>query len=131
MVAMIDTAVDATHPELIGAIAGIFDAVEAGSAPAEPHGTEIAGILVAHARLIGGCARGQAAQRARLPRWQSRCGAIDLAATAEGDRLGFHAGAKVMNMSFTGPTDPLLERVLKAAAGEGRDLHRCGRKQRS
>ena len=31
----------------------------------------------------------------------------------------FDAGAKIMNMSFTGPMDPLLERVIKAAAGKG------------
>ncbi len=31
----------------------------------------------------------------------------------------FDAGAKVMNMSFTGPMDPLLERIIKAASDKG------------
>ena len=31
----------------------------------------------------------------------------------------FDAGARVMNMSFTGPMDPLLERIVKAAADKG------------
>ena len=53
MIAVIDTAIDAAHPELAGAIAGMFDAVGEGPAPAEPHGTEIAGILAAHAELTG------------------------------------------------------------------------------
>ena len=53
MIAVIDTAIEAAHPELVGTIAGIFDAVGEGPAPPEPHGTEIAGILVAHAELKG------------------------------------------------------------------------------
>jgi subtilisin family serine protease len=31
----------------------------------------------------------------------------------------FDAGAKVMNMSFAGPMDPLLERIIKNAADKG------------
>jgi subtilisin family serine protease len=50
MIAVIDTAIEAAHPELVGTIAGVFDAVADGLSPAEPHGTEIAGILVAHLR---------------------------------------------------------------------------------
>ena len=53
LVAVIDTAIEAAHPELVGTIAGMFDAVGEGPSPAEPHGTEIAGILAAHAELTG------------------------------------------------------------------------------
>ena len=119
MVAMIDTAVDATHPELIGAIAGVFDAVETGSAPAEPHGTEIAGILVAHARLAG------VAPDAKLLSVRAFRGGSSGPAQSttlqllKGVDWAFHAGARIVNMSFSGPMDPLLERVLKAAAGKG------------
>ena len=37
----------------------------------------------------------------------------------KGINWAFDAGAKIMNMSFTGPMDPLLERIVKAAAEKG------------
>ena len=39
MIAVIDTAIEGAHPELTGAIAGMFDAVGEGPSTAEPHGT--------------------------------------------------------------------------------------------
>ena len=50
MIAVIDTAIEDAHPELVGAIVGVFDAVGEGPSRAEPHGTEIAGILVGACR---------------------------------------------------------------------------------
>jgi subtilisin family serine protease len=37
----------------------------------------------------------------------------------KGINWAYDAGAKVMNMSFTGPLDPLLERIIKVAADKG------------
>ena len=86
MIAVIDTAIDAAHPELAGAIAGIFDAVGEGPATAEPHGTEIAGILVARSRL--GCgAGGQAPQRPCFSRQRRDPRSHDVS-TAERNQLG-------------------------------------------
>ena len=81
MIAVIDTAIEAAHPELVGTIAGVFDAVADGPSPAEPHGTEIAGILVAHAALTGvapaascsACAPSAAARRAPRSPPRSSC----------------------------------------------------------
>jgi subtilisin family serine protease len=119
MIAVIDTAIDAAHPELAGAIAGVFDAVGKGPAPAEPHGTEIAGILVARSALKG------VAPEAKLLSVRAFRGSGADPATStslqllKGINWAFASGAKVMNMSFTGPTDPLLERIIKNAAAKG------------
>jgi subtilisin family serine protease len=119
MIAVIDTAIEAAHPELIGTIAGTFDAVADGPSPAEPHGTEIAGILVAHSAL-----KGVAPEAKVLSVRAFRGGKTSPAQSTslqllKGINWAFASGAKVMNMSFTGPMDPLLERIIKAAAAKG------------
>lgn len=119
MVAIIDTAVDATHPELIGAIAGTFDAGEAGPAKAEPHGTEIAGILVAHAKLVGVAPEAKLLSVRAFRRGGEGPAQSTTLQLLKGIDWAFHTGARVMNMSFAGPMDPLLERVIKAAAEKG------------
>jgi subtilisin family serine protease len=119
VVAVIDTAIDAAHPELLGAIAGNFDAVGKGSSAAEAHGTGIAGILVARSKLTG------VAPEAKLlsVRAFSGGGAKPAQSTTlqllKGIDWAFTSGARVMNMSFAGPIDPLLERIIKAAAEKG------------
>jgi hypothetical protein len=113
LVAVIDSGIDASHPELAGSIAGTFDALDS---PAKPHahGTAIAGLIAAHSRLMG------AAPGARILAVQ----AFDPAgATAQGttfnilkglDWAAAH-GARVINMSFAGPPDPAIHRSLEAA----------------
>src|SRR5262249_53523123 len=52
LIAVIDSGIDVTHPELAGMIAQIYDATGIGEKP-HRHGTGIAGAMVAHARLTG------------------------------------------------------------------------------
>jgi subtilisin family serine protease len=119
MVAVIDTPIEAAHPELVGAIAGVFDAVEGGASPAELHGTEIAGILAAHSSLTG------VAPEAKLLSVRAFRGGGGTPAQSttlqllKGINWAFDAGAKVMNMSFAGPMDLLLEHIIKTAADKG------------
>ena len=51
-IAVIDSGVDAKHPELANSIADSFDALGSKEGP-HVHGTGIAGAIVAHARLMG------------------------------------------------------------------------------
>lgn len=51
-VALINSAVDATHPDLAGAIAGSFDATGTPFAP-HAHGTAVAALIAAHGKLVG------------------------------------------------------------------------------
>ncbi len=120
MIAVIDTAIEADHPELTDAIADVFDAVGDGQSNVELHGTQIAGILRSRAKLTG-----VAPDSKLLSVRAFRRG--DEAGTAQSTSLrllkgidwAFDSGAKVMNMSFTGPLDPLLERIVTAAAEKG------------
>jgi len=51
-VAIIDSGVDANHPELSGAIAETYDTLSKPMTP-HKHGTAIAGLIAAHGRLMG------------------------------------------------------------------------------
>jgi subtilisin family serine protease len=112
-VAVIDSGVDTNHPELVGAVAETYDTL---SPPMTPHrhGTAIAGLIAAHGKLMG------AAPGARILAVR----AFDAAgASAEGTSFNILKGldwaaangARVVNMSFAGPSDPALHRSLAAA----------------
>lgn len=117
LVAVIDSGIDASHPELAGAIAQTFDALETPAA-AHKHGTAIAGLIAAHGKLMGSAPRAQIlAIRAFDPARTSAEGntfsilkSLDWAAAN---------GARVINMSFAGPADPAVHRSLEAARKKG------------
>ena len=117
LVAVIDSGVDITHPELAGSIAGVLDTGKV-PAPAHKHGTAVAGLVAAHGKLMG------AAPGAKL----LAVHAFDPKdAGAEGttfnilkgiDWAAAH-GARIINMSFAGPADPAIHRLLEAARKKG------------
>jgi len=117
LVAVIDSGVDANHPELAGAVAESYDTLTAPMTP-HKHGTAIAGLIVAHGKLMG------AAPGAHILAIRAFDGS---GASAEGttfnilkglDWAAAH-GARVINMSFAGPPDPALHRSLEAAHKKG------------
>jgi len=117
LVAVIDSAIDITHPELAGSIAERFDALMPSTGP-HKHGTAIAGLIAAHAKLMG------AAPGARI----LAVSAFDPKnAGAEGTTFNIlkgldwaaTRGTRVINMSFAGPPDPLIHRSLEAAHKKG------------
>src|SRR5674476_933010 len=117
LVAVIDSGVDANHPELAGAVAQTYDTLTAPMTP-HKHGTAIAGLIAAHGRLMG------AAPAARILAIR----AFDSAGTsAEGSTFNILKsldwaaanGARVINMSFAGPADPAMHRSLEAARKKG------------
>ncbi len=116
LVAVIDSGVDATHPELAGVIAGTFDAVSSGEPHA--HGTAVAGAIAAHSRLQGVApsahilavrAFGASGSGAEGTTFNILKG-LDWAAGQ---------GARIFNMSFAGPADPGLARAMAAAHQRG------------
>ena len=117
LVAVIDSGVDAGHPELQGAIAETFDALGKMEKP-HPHGTAIVGAIVAHAKLMG------IAPSARILAIRA-FGVAGTSAEAtsyailKGLDYAAGQGARVVNMSFAGPSDPALSLHLASAHERG------------
>lgn len=112
-IAVIDSDVDARHPDMHGAVTERFD--PAGSA-AKPHlhGTGMAGAIVAKYRLRG------VAPEANIVAVK----AFDERSTGQeattfqilkGIDHAMRRGVRVINMSFAGPYDVMIERKLKEA----------------
>jgi hypothetical protein len=116
-VAVIDSGIDVNHPELANAIAASFDALGSKEGP-HVHGTGVAGAIVSHARLMGSApaarilairAFGAAPNGAQSTSYVILKG-LDYAAAH---------GAEIINMSFAGPKDALIERGIAAMAAKG------------
>src|SRR5215472_7152510 len=113
-VAVIDSQIDAAHPDLAGAFGEQFDAV--GKADkADNHGTGMTGAIVAHRRLLG-VAPGVRilAVHAFSPDQQNSAQATTQHVLA-GIDWAIEKGARIINMSFAGPYDPMLQLALKKA----------------
>jgi hypothetical protein len=114
LVAVIDSGIDGSHPELAGTLDPASPARTIG-----PHGTAIAGVIAAHQRLVS------AAPKVRLLAFDSflapegspaRGSTLDILKSL--DRAA-SAGARIVNLSFAGPEDTLLAAGLAAAHGRG------------
>ena len=125
-VAVIDTGLGDGHPELAGRVVEARDFVGAGRADvhAESHGLAVAGLIAASADNgvgITGVAPESSIVAMRAcwqtdPAREAACNSFTLAlalAAAIDDR------AAVINLSLTGPRDPLLERLLDRAIRRG------------
>jgi subtilisin family serine protease len=117
VVAVIDSGIDIKHPEFANSILDSFDALGSKEGP-HFHGTGIAGAIVSHARLMGSApaarilairAFGAAPTGAESTSFVV-LKAIDYAASHD---------AKIVNMSFAGPKDALIERGIAAMAAQG------------
>ena len=108
LVAVIDSGVDTAHPDLAGAFAASFDVL--GPHEVHFHGTAMAGAIAAHGRLMG------VAPRVRLLAVRSLDaeGQGTSLSIADGIEWAVARGARVINMSFAGPQDPLLRAHLAA-----------------
>jgi hypothetical protein len=115
-VALIDSEIDAKNSDLDGVIVKNFDALGGDDKPHQ-HGTAMAGAIAAHGKLVG-IAPGAQLLAAR---------AFDDARDSKGTSFAIYKslqwavdnGARVVNMSFAGPADPTLHRLLAAAADKG------------
>ncbi|HEY8032749.1 MAG TPA: S8 family serine peptidase [Methylocella sp.] len=119
LVAVIDSGIDRNHPELLNAVKDGFDPGGAKAVPAL-HGTAVAGIIAAHAELTG------VAPQARILAVQA-FGSADPKVAGHGTTYDILPGiewselhgARVVNMSFTGPRDPALAREIADGARRG------------
>ncbi len=118
LVAVIDSLIDAGHPDLAGSLVGQYDAVTGADKPDE-HGTGMTGAIVAHRRLLGVAPGARVlaihafspnAERPQQATTQNIIAGIDWAIAK---------GARIINMSFAGPYDPMLQLALKRAHDKG------------
>jgi subtilisin family serine protease len=116
--AIIDSGVDVTHPELKGAVADSIDVV-GGKATPDTHGTAIAGIVGAREQLSG------IAPDARIVavRAFAQTSAGRTEGTTETLIKGIDAalgkGVRLFNLSFAGPRDPSVEQIIRIAESKG------------
>jgi hypothetical protein len=116
-VAVIDSGIDVTHPELADAVAESFDALGAKEGP-HVHGTGIAGAIVSHARLMGSAPKARILAIRAFGAAANGAESTSFVILKSLDFAAMH-GAQIVNMSFAGPKDPLVERGIEAAAGKG------------
>jgi subtilisin family serine protease len=117
IVAVIDSGIDVGHPELAGAIADTFDALGSKEGP-HVHGTGIAGVIVAHARLMGSAPLAKILAIRAFGATSSGAESSSFVILKSLDYAAAH-GARIVNMSFAGPKDPVIERGLAAATAKG------------
>ena len=114
-VAVIDSGIDAKHPELANSIADNFDALGSSEGP-HIHGTGIAGAIVAHAKLMGSAPE---ARIIAIRAFGGTTGSAESSSYIILRSLNYAAehGAQIVNMSFAGPKDAVIERAIAATAG--------------
>jgi subtilisin family serine protease len=117
LIAVIDTAIDTAQADLNGSIVGQYDAVKTPLVPLE-HGTEMAGAIVAHGRLMG-VAPGAHVLAVRAFDASSAGGHATTARLLDSLQWTSTSEARIVNMSFAGPSDPGLQAMIAA-------LHRKG-----
>jgi subtilisin family serine protease len=122
-IAQIDSGVEVGHPDLRGQIQLVHNAVAHTRYAAEEHGTAVAGIIAARANngigIVG------IAPEARLLAlrgcWErvpaaAQCDTLSLAKALQ---LALDGGARIVNLSFSGPPDRLLRELLNAVIERG------------
>ncbi|MBR0841457.1 S8 family serine peptidase [Bradyrhizobium liaoningense] len=116
-VAVIDSGIDARHPELAHSVADNFDALGSAEGP-HVHGTGIAGVIAAHARLMGSAPE---ARIIAIRAFGGSAGAAESSSYIILRSLNYAAehGAQIVNMSFAGPKDAVIERAIAATAARG------------
>ncbi|MDM0069590.1 S8 family serine peptidase [Variovorax sp. J31P207] len=118
-VAVVDSRIDRHHPDLEGQVALEEDFVDGHGDQPEDHGTAVAGIIAA--RADNGAGILGVAPNARLLAlracWQQS--SQSTVCTSLGLAMALHFaithGAEVINLSLSGPSDRLLDRLLDVA----------------
>ena len=119
IVSVIDSGIDVSHPEVTGVVTETFDAI-GGEARPDTHGTAMTGAIAAHGQLTG------LAPDAHVVAVRAFAGSGQqppAKAGAEGTTFHILRGldwsyerqARIVNMSFAGPKDPALSRMMSAA----------------
>ncbi len=128
MVAVIDSRIEASHPDLAGQVAIVQDFAPEHPAASEQHGTGVAGVIAAkadnrlgiagvapRARLMGLRACWQTTGRSPMPP-VTVCDSLSLAKALH---FAIEHNAQVINLSLSGPRDSLLGKLLEVGLARG------------
>lgn len=117
LVAVIDSGIDADHPELKTSVAESFDAIDFDPAGQKRHGTAMAAVIAANSQLLGiaPSVRLLSARAFGVPKGGSKASATTFA-ILKSMQWSFDRGARIFNLSFAGPRDPALMKGLDALA---------------
>lgn len=125
-VAVVDSSVDTSHPDLEGRVVWMQDLVETAEQDLlDVHGTAIVGVIAAKANnqegIVGVAPDAQvlalrACWRTASGPGEALCSTYTLVRALD---LAIRASAKVVNLSLTGPEDPILARLIARAVAGG------------
>jgi len=125
-VAIIDTGIDASHPDLAGRVVKQENFVDGSKNSArDRHGTAVAGVIAAvenNSQGIVGVAPAAKlyAMRACWPAPRDNSGAVCSTLTlAKALSAAIEARMDIVNLSLTGPSDPLLTRLIEVGLRRG------------
>jgi subtilisin family serine protease len=127
-IAVVDTGVDTTHPDLQGRIGDTHNEVDddATSFNRDSHGTEVAGIITAdadnHQGIVGIAPESvldlyKACWYPQTPHSGARCNSFTLAKALAAI---IDTNTRIINLSLGGPADPLLGKLLDQLLSQGR-----------
>ncbi|QOZ35481.1 S8 family serine peptidase [Bradyrhizobium sp. CCBAU 53421] len=113
-IAVIDSGVDAAHPELANTVADTFDALGSKDGP-HAHGTAVAGVIAARVRLTGSAPE---VRILAIRAFGAAAGGAESTSYVILKSLDYAVahGAQIVNMSFAGPQDAFVARAVAAAA---------------
>jgi subtilisin family serine protease len=115
-IAVIDSEIDANHPDLAGVVANRFDA-GCGNTPPDAHGTGMTGAIASHQHLLG--VAPDAKVIAICAFGGDATGESTSIKIIKGLDYAIQQGARIVNMSFAGPRDPTLAQALQIARERG------------
>jgi hypothetical protein len=118
MVAVIDSQIDSAHPELAKGIAETFDAVGRADQP-HTHGTGMAGAIVSQDRLMGVAPGARTLAIHAFSTGTQQSPQATTQSIIAGLEWALNKGARIVNMSFAGPYDPILALAIKKASERG------------
>jgi subtilisin family serine protease len=116
-VAVIDSGIDVRHPEFAGSIADSWDALGSSEGP-HVHGTGVAGAIVAHVTVEGSAPAAKIIAIRAFGVVKNGAESSSFVLLKSFDYAASHH-AQIINMSFAGPKDALIERGIAAMAAKG------------
>jgi subtilisin family serine protease len=119
-IAVIDSGVDVNHPAFKGVNITFYDVVDSGVKDPDQHGTAIAGIIAGRGETSGIAPNSKIlAMRAFAPERLGAPARTTSMALCRATDVAFAKGARVFNMSFAGPRDPLLLELIDSGHEKG------------